>query len=123
LNFKHLIFKYKLGFVSQLEGFTLSKKVFRHIITDGKKRHNLSSYVCDMNNIVDFLQINLSDFGNKSVFNNQLDIFYFLFFLLFVLKISFLIFNLNFLFFIYMSLQRLNKACKSLINLLRPAKA
>jgi hypothetical protein len=74
LNFKHLIFKYKLGYVSQLEGFTLSKKVFRHIITDEKKRHNSSSYVCVMNNIADFLQINLSDFGNKSVFNNQLDI-------------------------------------------------
>ena len=27
-----------------------------------------------MNNISDFLQINLSDFGNKSVLNNQLDI-------------------------------------------------
>jgi hypothetical protein len=36
LNFKHLIFKYKLCFVSQLEGFTLSKKVFRHIKTDEK---------------------------------------------------------------------------------------
>jgi hypothetical protein len=73
LNFKHLIFKYKLGFVSQLEGFTLSKKVFRHIITDEKKRHNSSSNVCDKN-VSDFLQINLSDFGNKSVLNNQLDI-------------------------------------------------
>ncbi len=28
----------------------------------------------DMNNISDFLQINLSDFGNKSIFNIQLDI-------------------------------------------------
>ena len=37
LNFKHLILKYKLGFVSQQEAFTLSKKVFRHIITDEKK--------------------------------------------------------------------------------------
>jgi hypothetical protein len=74
LNFKHLIFKYKLRFVSQLEGFTLSKKVLRHIKTDEKKRHNSSSYVCDMNNISDFLQINLSDFGNKSIFNIQLDI-------------------------------------------------
>jgi hypothetical protein len=27
-----------------------------------------------MNNISDFLQINLSDFGNKSVFKNKLDI-------------------------------------------------
>ena len=70
LNFKHLIFKYKLEFVSQLEAFTLSRKVFRHIITDEKNRHNLSSYVCDINDISDFLLINLSDFGNKSVFNN-----------------------------------------------------
>jgi hypothetical protein len=73
LNFKHLTFKYKLGLVSQLEGFLLSKKFFRHIITDEKKRHNSSSNVCDKN-VSDFLQINLSDFGNKSVFNNQLDI-------------------------------------------------
>jgi hypothetical protein len=54
LNFIHLIFKYKLGFVSQLEGLTLNKKIFRHIKTDVKKRHNSSSYVCDMNNISDF---------------------------------------------------------------------
>jgi hypothetical protein len=38
-----------------------------------KKCHNLSSYFCHMNNISDFLLINLSDFGNKSVFNNQLN--------------------------------------------------
>ena len=37
LNFKHLIFKYKLRFVSQLEGYTLTKKVYRHIFKLMKK--------------------------------------------------------------------------------------
>jgi hypothetical protein len=70
LNFKHRIFKYQLGFLSQLEAFTLSRKVLRSILIK-KKRQNSSSYVSEMNDISDFLQINC---GNKSDFNTQLDI-------------------------------------------------
>jgi hypothetical protein len=60
--------------VSQLEGFALSSKVFRHIITDEKKQYNSSSYVCDMNEISKFLLISKDDFGKKGVVIDQLEI-------------------------------------------------
>ena len=60
--------------MSQLEGFALSSKVFRHIITDEKKQYNSSSYVCDMNEISKFLLISKDDFGKKGVVIDQLEI-------------------------------------------------
>ena len=72
LNFKHLIYKYKIGFVSQLNAFEISHKVFKHILKDNKKQHNSSSYVNDINIISNFLLISKDDFGRKAVVISQL---------------------------------------------------
>ena len=65
------MYKYKLGFLNQLNPFEFSNKVLKLILTDNKKQHNSSSYVCDINNISNFLLISKDDFGNKGVVIDQ----------------------------------------------------
>ena len=48
-SFKHLYYKYQLGFRMQIESSSLSKEIFDYIITQEKKLAKSASYACSVN--------------------------------------------------------------------------
>ena len=74
-SFKHLYYKYKLGFRQQLESFQLSKDIFNYIINKEKNLVRSSSYACSLNDLSIFLQIEIKDIGVKNKMKFQLEYF------------------------------------------------
>jgi hypothetical protein len=64
--FKHLYYKYKLGFRQQLESYSLSKEIFHYIIKQDKKLVKSSSYACNVNSLSNLLEEDKNDFGVKN---------------------------------------------------------
>jgi hypothetical protein len=74
-SFKHLYYKYKLGFRSQIESYSLSKEVLDMIII----RHNRkeifkksASFISSLDELTKLLTIDISDLGKKDKLNNQM---------------------------------------------------
>jgi hypothetical protein len=72
LSFKHLYYKYKLGFRQQLESYSLSKEIFYYIIKQDSKLIKSSSYACNVNNLSNILEVDINDFGVKNKLDSQL---------------------------------------------------
>jgi hypothetical protein len=70
-NFKHVYYKYKLGFRKQLEYYSLSKDVFQFIIKNEKNLVKSSSYASSMQQVSNFLSINSDECGLKSKLSAQ----------------------------------------------------
>ena len=71
-SFKHLYYKYKLGFRQQLESYSLSKEIFYYIIKQDSKLIKSSSYACNVNNLSNILEVDINDFGVKNKLDSQL---------------------------------------------------
>ena len=61
-NFKHLYYKYKLGFRVQVESYVLSKEIFDYIGTqDNKLNNSSSSYANSLNQLSILISVDKND--------------------------------------------------------------
>jgi hypothetical protein len=72
-NFKHLYYKYKLGFRVQVESYVLSKEIFDYIGTqDNKLKNSSSSYANSLNQLSILISVDRNDCGKRKKLNDQL---------------------------------------------------
>jgi hypothetical protein len=72
-SFKHLYYKYKLGFTVQVESYVLSKQIFDYIETQDNKLKNLSlSYAKSLNQLSLLISVDKNDRGIRKKLNDQL---------------------------------------------------
>jgi hypothetical protein len=73
-SFKHLYYKYKLGFTVQVESYVLSKQIFDYIETQDNKLKKLSlSYAKSLNQLANqLISVDKNDRGIRKKLNDQL---------------------------------------------------
>ena len=72
-SFKHLYYKYKLGFRVQLESYVLSKEIFDYIgRQDNKLKSSSSSYANSLKQLSMFISVDKNDCGIRKKLNDQL---------------------------------------------------
>ena len=70
-NFKHLFYKYKLGFRVQNESYSLSKEIFNYILMNNNILIKSSSYANSIKQLSEFLTKDYKELGTKSNLNSH----------------------------------------------------
>ena len=72
-SFKHLYYKYKLGFREPLESYVLSKEIFDYIERQvNKLKSSSSSYTNSLKQLSIFISVDINDCGIRKKLNDQL---------------------------------------------------
>ena len=74
MNIKHLYYKLKMNFVKQLESHQLCNNIYKHLKMDVPTRNKTSSYIRDVKEISNDLNINIEDFGKRTQLKQQLEL-------------------------------------------------
>ena len=72
-NFKHLFYKYKLGFRKQLESSQITKEILSHLLIQKNKMNKSASFICSFNELSNLLAVNMNELGLKKNLDGQLD--------------------------------------------------